>query len=320
MTRKRSIIVFSVFMAFAFMFLFSTKVNAAEKKEYYSLESYLIADDAVYYESSYGFGSGRKGIINENNQYVTIPCYAIVNGFSFLDKDGNIISSGYEEISNIIIPEAPEGTVAVFYHFRTISYRNGWVDSKYVTKISSEKPVPEKSVPEEPEEKPEVPKEPDKQDSQELAEMIQDYDDDGTTVVIVDRSSSMDKFAEEATREFRSLEVVDTTKVYVFGRYFKEISPKDITANNSEVRQNEQRRDYLDAVVNDAGKYDPEHIIIISDLGVYDGDFVKQKNLKTIDILLPFEPSRANEEIKHIKKEFSDSEVSITVREFDSNN
>lgn len=267
---------------------------------------YIIAEGTTYYESSWNFGSGRQNVVNGENPYTTEPCFAAINGYSYLDQNGNVIVSEYDESTNdISIPSAPEGAVKLFKHFRSKSFRNGWVDSSNVTlkDIEKEEKKAVTPIPQEETEKPE------KQDSEELAEMIQEYD--GMTVVIVDRSSSMDDFAEQATERFRKLNIdEETTKVYVFGRYFKEIQAKDITASNSDVRKNEESYDYIADVINDAKKYDPKHIIILTDLGVFDGEILEQNNLETIDILVPYyENSYAKERYENIKKSFPNAKV-----------
>ena len=113
------------------MMFCANTANAAETRT--PQLPYVIEDNAVYYESSWNFGSGRQGIVNKNNQYVTKPCYAGINGYSFLDKDGNIIISDYKESTNdIAVPEAPSEAVKLFYHFKSTYHRNGWVSSNKV--------------------------------------------------------------------------------------------------------------------------------------------------------------------------------------------
>ena len=302
------------FLAFAVMTLitafFTIPANADELP-------YIIEDGSIYYESSYEFGSGRHATVGSDNQYTTTPCYAGINGFSYLDQNGCSILSGYDEsTTNIQIPPAPEGAVKLFKHFKTLYHRNGWVDADKVINITTmskelnkEKFTPT-STP--------VSPPPEKQDSKQLANMIKGYE--GMKVVIVDRSSSMDDFADQATKEFRKLEVDESnTRVYVFGRYFKEIKAKDIADNsNRDVRKDEKNFDHLAAVINDAAKYNPKHIIILTDLGVYDEKFTLQSKLETIDLLIPFDwstSSDAKERVQHIQNSFDG--VTINVRQFD---
>lgn len=304
---------FTFLIAFIIMMFCKSTANAAETRTPKQLP-YIIEDNAVYYESSWNFGSGRQGIVNKHNPYVTKPCHAGINGYSFLDKNGDIIISDYDESTNdIAIPEAPSEAVKLFYHFKSTYHRNGWVSSnnvKFLTKKEMDS-KPEKA------EKPKTPTEPEKQNSKEFADMINNYN--SMTIVIVDRSSSMDVFADKATKEFRKLDINEkTTKVYIFGRYFKEIKSKDITKDNSDVRKNEEPYDYLADVINDCAKYNPKHIILLTDFGVYSKSFIEQPQLKTFDILLPFN-WKYNEYVKNrindLKNSFSNAEFNI--RQFD---
>ncbi len=283
MKQKKERFLFLFVLLTTFIMLDKGVVSASEvpkKSEY----PYIIEDGAVYYESSDNFGSGRNNIVNANiNPYVNSPCYAAINGYSFLDKNGRILDHYYlEETSSIEIPPKPIGTVRVLKHFRTVFNRNGWVDSQKVLCRDGETVLDKKK---------ENPKtEPDKSEknAKELADMIDNYE--GITVVLVDRSSSMDEFAEKATREFRKLDIDEaTTKVYVFGRYFKEIKAKDVAEEHLDVRKDEKVYDLLAEVINDAGKYNPKHLVILTDLGVYEDEkkIKEQPQLETIDIIIP---------------------------------
>lgn len=301
-----------LFLAFVVMTItfFTSTVSADELP-------YIIEDGSIYYESSYGFGSGRHAVVCLDNPYTTTPCYAGINGYSYLDQNGCSILSDYDEsATNIQIPPAPEGAVKLFKHFKTLHHRNGWVDSDKVITITTmaEEVDKEKSTPT----PAPVSPLPEKQDSKQLANMIQSYE--GMKVVIVDRSSSMDDFANQATKEFRKLEIDESnTKVYVFGRYFKEIKPKDIADDsNRDVRKHEEKFDHLAAVINDAAKYNPKHIILLTDLGVYDEKFTHQSNLETIDLLVPFDwttTTFTKERVQYIKNSFDG--VTINIRQFD---
>lgn len=272
---------------------------------------YVVDYGATYWESSWNFGTGRHGIVNEANPYTTMPyCYAAVNGYAYLNEGGEILAHDYiESESDIAIPPAPEGAVKLFKHFKSTSFRNGWVDADNVSLRRAKTPPKEAAKPTDPEEI-------ERQDAEELAEMIQQYE--GMTIVIVDRSSSMDDFAAQATKKFRSLSIDEqSTKVYIFGRYFKEIQAKDIAKDNRDVRQNEQCYDYLAEVINDAAKYSPKHIIILTDLGVYEGTIASQPELETIDILVPSNNWYGEIERRSafIKKAFPN--VKINIRQFD---
>lgn len=102
---------------------------AVEAKDYTTYDYITIEDGATYYESSEEFGSGRYAFVGSSNPYTPQPCIAYIDGYSFLDYKGNIITSYYSQSEkNIIIPDIPENCVKTFVHFKTDQYRNGWTD------------------------------------------------------------------------------------------------------------------------------------------------------------------------------------------------
>ncbi len=110
---------------------------------------YVIKDGSPYYECSWGFGSGRYGIVETENAYTDIPCIVGLNGYAFLDESGNVISSDYiEDETDIIIPEIPEDAVKLFMHFQGPIYRNGWTDVVNISLRNGNEPkIPERLWP-----------------------------------------------------------------------------------------------------------------------------------------------------------------------------
>ena len=89
---------------------------------------YVVEEGSVYFDSCENFGSGASRVVNKENEYVTVPCYAGINGYAYVDANGHTMEYKYDEATNNIeIPEAPQGAVMLFKHFRSENYRNGWV-------------------------------------------------------------------------------------------------------------------------------------------------------------------------------------------------
>ena len=100
--------------------------NAAENER--AELPYVVEEGSVYFDSCENFGSGASRVVNKENEYVTVPCYAGINGYAYVDANGHTMEYKYDEATNNIeIPEAPQGAVMLFKHFRSENYRNGWV-------------------------------------------------------------------------------------------------------------------------------------------------------------------------------------------------
>lgn len=297
---------FSALLIMTIFFFGTITANAAEIELGQHGE---IAEQVIYWECSELGGSGRHNTVTMDNPYVPLNRDIIINGISYLNDDGYALDfsyATYEVLKDGTIPveKIPEGTQTVMLHVCTPNTDLGWTNQDNIHLRVVEKSELTTSETEFGE-----------QDSLGLAQMIQQYD--GMTVVIVDRSSSMDKFAEDATKEFRTLNIDESkTKVYVFGRYFKEISAAQITDSNRDVRRGEKSYDYIDSVINEAAeKYNPKHIIVLSDLYVYDGSFVSQPELETLDILTPsILTERSKKVCEELEKAFPNTKV--TCRQF----
>lgn len=240
--------------------MFGTNTAFAAEITTESYLPYIIKNGATYYESSYHFGSGRRGIVNEENPYTTIPCYAGINGYSFLDKNGYVLDSSYvESEDDIFIPEAPEGTVKIFKHFKSTLYRNGWVDSDDVI-LNEDKysePLNEKGLELPAEQKPE--------------EIIKHINDEiqkrnQKTVIVIDFSGSMDDNQREVINLIETLEFNDNTTIIAFADWYKVITQEQLVSRNFYLGGGTK----MISALNKAISYEPEHLIIISDLETHD--------------------------------------------------
>lgn len=81
-----------------------------------------VRADTVYWESSENFGSGKSGMIS-GGSLVT------VNGVSYLDDNGNILSSYYDVPTEIDIWEKR------MLHISLNGINLGWVDPTYLTEV-----------------------------------------------------------------------------------------------------------------------------------------------------------------------------------------
>lgn len=239
---------------FVLLIAFGTITAAAQEVETGEMP-YIIKEGTVYYESSYDFGSGRKAVVNEGNIYTTIPCYAGINGYSFLDEQGRVIDSKYQEESNdICVPEAPEGTAQIFLHFKTFNYRNGWVNSENV--ISKNANTEEENNLNENISKPE-----------EVVEEIKIHTEKGKkTAIVIDYSGSMSEHQQKVVELLATLEFDKNTTIIVFGTTYQVITTTQLSNGEFDVGG----ETHMYQALNKASSLEVEQLIIISDLGTYE--------------------------------------------------
>lgn len=241
----------------------ATTVSAAELP-------YEISKGSVYYESAYGFGSGRSGIVSDSNPYANTPCRAAINGYAFLDESGKILESAYEETeTDIYIPEAPEGTTETFVHFRTYSYRNGWCIAETVIDYSVETPS-EKSeaTPEEV--------------AAEIKEVIEH--EEKKTALVIDYSGSMADNQEQVIELLKTFELEDTP-IIVFAETYQQVTAEQLENEDFYVGVGT----YLIHALNAVSETEAQTLIVISDLETWTGDTLlpKSPGLKNVKIYDP---------------------------------
>lgn len=261
-----------------FMICGATTAFAAES-DINSELPYIIKEGTVYYETSYQFGSGRNGTVNEKNEYITIPCYAGINGYSFLDENGNVLKSDYIESENdISIPEAPDGAVRLFKHFKSTSYRNGWVDAGQVVLNESIETIPEE---EEKEASTEPVKErPGEQKPEEIVEDIKNdiQKENQKTTIVIDFSGSMSDHQSKVISLLETLEFNENTTIIAFAGKYEIITKEQLSTEDFCVNSGST---YMIKTLNEAINLGTEHLIIISDLKTQE----TRINLETSDTL-----------------------------------
>lgn len=85
----------------------------------------------VYWETSQNFGSGKYGIVSNNNAYIPDDLIVMVNGVAYLDDNNNILSSSYgitQEIEDIKIYKNR------MLHISANGVDLGWVHPVHLTK------------------------------------------------------------------------------------------------------------------------------------------------------------------------------------------
>lgn len=224
----------------------------------------IIKNETIYYESSDNFGSGRSGVVNQENTYTTIPCYAGINGYAFLDENGNVLDSDYIESENdIAIPEHPEGAVKLFKHFHSTSYRNGWIDSENVVLNKDETQKPEEIV-------------------EEINKAVQN--EEQKTAIVIDFSGSMSDNQRQVVELLGTLKFKESTKIIVFADSFKIVSHEELINKKFNVGS----ETHMMQALNEALSLKTENMIIISDLATYkDVSLEESETLKSVVIYDP---------------------------------
>lgn len=270
-------------MIFACMFMMLGGITlSASASDEASELSYIIEDGSKYYESSFAFGSGRTAIVTEDNPYTSRPCYAGINGYSFLDKYGNVIMCDYNEATNnITIPEQPKTAVRLFVHFRTENYRNGWTNSENVINLNNIELT-----------KNEDDELPEEQEAEEIIENIgkeiQESKDKQTTIV-VDFSGSMLDNQKEVVDLLGTLNELDSdnTKIIVFADTYEVITKQRLIDEDFNVGGGT----YMLQALNEAINIGTEKMIIISDLETYDlYKDITLKQSKVLESVIIYDP------------------------------
>lgn len=225
---------------------------------------YEITEGATYYESAWGFGSGRYDTVTAENPYTIVPCYAGRDGYAFLDASGHVIDSKYcPEVSDIMIPEPPAGTVELFVHFHTGNYRNGWTSSTNLSPRADAEQFPTDAsevgadtgvVPEE-----QTPEEIIGDISQELEESA------STTAIVIDYSGSMADNQREVVKLLGTLPLDSCAAIVVFAESYEFVTMEQLISEDFNVGASTHMYQALNAVTS----CNVESLIIISDLATY---------------------------------------------------
>lgn len=232
---------------------------------------YEVKKGSLYYESSWGFGSGKYDVVESENQYTDVPCMVGINGYSFLDENGQVISSKFEEEEiDIEIPEMPAQATQLWVHFSGPVYRNGW--TKYTNIMSAEGLKVEDES--EPEGKNEVvitieevisaiiEEEKAEQTPEEIVEQIEVIAQHFKTAIVVDSSGSMDDNQKQVIRQLSKLDFTDDTIIVVFGTEYQEVSYQDLINRNYYVSATTN----IYGTLNYVAEQGVETIVLISDM------------------------------------------------------
>lgn len=259
----------------------------------YAADTSYICENATYWEISENGGSGRHNTITEANPYIDKDRAVIVNGYSFLDDSGNIIDYYYDSSASadIVIPNSPAGTAHTMFHIHSLTNRLGWTSESNLNLFDSEKLSEQEEI---------IPEE---KTPEEFAASIEKKE--GSTLILVDQSGSMNAFVEEATRAFNSLDLTDVT-IIVFANDFLEISAGEINDYHDIGRSTD-----IYSAMNEAEGY--ENVVLISDLADNTGTELSTfSSVKTLEIMCPntYYPT---EELSKITETWSDTDITISI-------
>lgn len=123
MMKLRNLWIFAVAM-FVFMLGGSITANA---------EEYTVSDGTVYWESSWGYGSGKHATVSRNNPYTESgegEFHVCIDGYSIVDANGVILESCFDE-KNFQLPiPTVTGEQQLMVHIWGAykgGYRLGWI-------------------------------------------------------------------------------------------------------------------------------------------------------------------------------------------------
>lgn len=271
----------------SFIFLFGFSITTHAKT--------VVKENAVYWETSEDGGSGRNNIVNDENPYISEDRTVTINGYSFLDSNGNIIDSKFvlNITNNIKIPTAPKGTVMTMLHIHSENYRLGWTDEANLTPADIRVPDEPQNI-----------EQPQKKTAEEFADSINQKE--GKTLILVDQSGSMNDFIEESTRAFNSLDLTDV-EIMVFAEKQKKISADEINDFHPSIGGGTD----IYSAMNKADGY--ENIVLISDLADnHNTELFSFSTVKTLEIMCPDE-YYPEEDLNKIKTIWSNVDISIYI-------
>lgn len=283
-------------------------VQASDVEEY----PYIIEQGAQYYNSSWGFGSGRYGVVKQENIYTDIPCEATINGYSFLNKKGEVIKAMCDpEAKYIIVPEAPEGAKALWLHFSGPIYRNGWVDGRNVLLKEEYKGIYEEFI---------CPQDDlgigplldnEEKTPEQVAKEIDVTMEQGKTAIVLDVSGSMSDNQREVVTQLGRITFEEDSIIEIFADSYAMISYEDLIEWNFYMGGGTDLYQGLNALA-DTGV---ENLILISDLQ-HNGYTSLEKNngFKQIVVYNP-ESDYPSDVVSTMEQAFGKSVTVYTIRE-----
>lgn len=256
-----------------------------------------VKEGTTYWETS--LGTGRNNMVTANNNYVPQDRVVTLNAVSYLYENGEIESSFYRTFEKLQQKNPNvkiENWKRFMVHICTESTDLGWVYPENLNWYNeTSKPDPEEQPVQE-------------ITPEQFAEEIQAKE--GSTVIYVDQSGSMNSFVEQATRAFDTIDKKEA-KIIIFAEKEKLISKEEINEYHWEIGGGTNIYGALNTALQYAPK--PKHIVIISDLYDNQGEtLVDIPELETVEILCP-DVNYPPEELKYIKDTWENANVQLAI-------
>ncbi len=284
---------FTLVFAICTMMALAINANATEAPTEYP---YIVEDGSPYFESAWDFGSGRHGIVGDENPYTDVPCMVRLNGYAFLGEHGEVLEAKFEEnASYTSIPNTPEGAICTWVHFNGPVYRNGWVDMKYAYPAKDDVISPPDII--EP-----IPDTVEEKAPEEVAEQIQNIQSTIKTAVVLDVSGSMYENQEKVIKQLETMDFEEGTIFEIFADKAAKISEEKFKEGKYKIGG----RTNLFGALNALRDEDIELIILISDLCDNYNTYLKENsNIKGVIIYNPCETQEYT--VNTIEKAFENS-------------
>lgn len=124
MWKFKNILILGVAMV-ATVMLFQGRASAAE---------YVVPEGTVYWESSYGGGTGRHATVSDENACTDMQAGKLsvkIDGYSILSEDGSIIESYFNNGRALEeVPPIHSGNRMMLHIWSEKGYRLGWMDAQ----------------------------------------------------------------------------------------------------------------------------------------------------------------------------------------------
>lgn len=129
------------FLIFIVMIIFPMAFSLNANAEQISIDNsiqYTLSNGSVYWETSSHFGSGVHGTVCKGNRYTHVVSDGFpvwIDGYSVLDKNGNILKSYFDEkVHSFVIPDVADGQELMVHVWGMdeYGYRLGWVSFSQV--------------------------------------------------------------------------------------------------------------------------------------------------------------------------------------------
>lgn len=282
MRQFKNILILVVAMIVTVM-IFQGRAHAAE---------YTVPEGTVYWESSYGGGTGRHATVSDENACTRgieeEGLFVKVDGYSILNNDGNILESDFSNGTEMgDIPENQSGTRMMLHIWSMNGYRLGWIDAQDIKNMKS--PMAIREVPDGDEE--EWLEEVEPKDADEIVDILQEALKEDESIprksyVLGDFSGSMSSFHSDVMSKLENF----VGEKYVFAGKVQKFSSGmdvydyDINQGSTDIAN---AFNALSEVETDA------HIYLLSDLQDNAGTAMKQNDDFVGEITIVYYPGYA---------------------------